>query len=71
MLIAHGFVDSNLFEQGILMELDVVADTDHIGLMFALLAVPVLVFINGFFVAAEFALVWLTLASSVHPKSKK
>lgn len=57
MLIAHGFVDSNLFEQGILMELDVVADTDHIGLMFALLAVPVLVFINGFFVAAEFALV--------------
>ena len=39
------------------MELDVVADTDHIGLMFSLLAVPVLVFINGFFVAAEFALV--------------
>ncbi|MBJ7495623.1 MAG: DUF21 domain-containing protein, partial [Gemmataceae bacterium] len=31
--------------------------TDHIGLMLALFAVPVLVFINGFFVAAEFALV--------------
>jgi len=31
--------------------------TDHIGLLLALFAVPVLVFINGFFVAAEFALV--------------
>lgn len=39
------------------MELDIVSGTDHIGLMLALFAVPVLVFINGFFVAAEFALV--------------
>jgi len=39
------------------MESDIVSGTDHIGLMLALFAVPVLVFINGFFVAAEFALV--------------
>jgi putative hemolysin len=39
------------------MGLDIVSGTDHIGLMLALFAVPVLVFINGFFVAAEFALV--------------
>jgi CBS domain containing-hemolysin-like protein len=39
------------------METDIVSGSDHIGLMLALFAVPVLVFINGFFVAAEFALV--------------
>lgn len=39
------------------MDLDIASGTDHIGLMLALFAVPVLVFINGFFVAAEFALV--------------
>jgi CBS domain containing-hemolysin-like protein len=39
------------------MESDIVSGTEHIGLMLALFAVPVLVFINGFFVAAEFALV--------------
>jgi CBS domain containing-hemolysin-like protein len=39
------------------MESDIVSGTDHIGLMLSLFAVPVLVFINGFFVAAEFALV--------------
>ena len=39
------------------MESDIVSGSDHIGLMLALFAVPVLVFINGFFVAAEFALV--------------
>ena len=39
------------------MESDIVSGTDHIGLMLALFAVPLLVFINGFFVAAEFALV--------------
>jgi CBS domain containing-hemolysin-like protein len=39
------------------MESDIVSGADHIGLMLALFAVPVLVFINGFFVAAEFALV--------------
>jgi len=39
------------------MESDIVSGTDHIGFMLALFAVPVLVFINGFFVAAEFALV--------------
>ncbi|NBR07475.1 MAG: HlyC/CorC family transporter [Planctomycetes bacterium] len=33
------------------------SEVDHIGLLVALFAVPVLVFVNGFFVAAEFALV--------------